>query len=106
MASEKLQRLLDVEKTTEKMHRLVADKDWSAMVLLQDERDKNLKEYDRLPMADAERQVIEVALQRIVVLDEKLRELTEGSLQHLSERIGDFNIYRRAQKAYLQNSGS
>ncbi len=104
--SEKLQRLLDAEKVTEKMYALVADKDWSAMALLQDERDENLKEYDLLPVVDAEQQELQAALQRIVMLDEKLRELTENSLQHLSERIGDFNTYRRAQKAYLQNSGS
>ncbi|MCF6217716.1 MAG: flagellar protein FliT [Gammaproteobacteria bacterium] len=104
--SEKLQRLLDAEKVTEKMYALVVEKEWSAMMLLQDERDKNLKEYDLLPVIDAERQLIQVALQRIVTLDEKLRELTENSLQHLSERIGDFNTYRRAQKAYLQNSSS
>ncbi len=75
------------------------------MALLQDERDNSLKKYDLLPVADTERQELHAVLKRIVVLDDKLRELTENSLQHLSERIGDFNTYRRAQKAYLQNSG-
>ncbi|VAW84398.1 hypothetical protein MNBD_GAMMA18-151, partial [hydrothermal vent metagenome] len=106
MTSEKLQLLLNAEKLTEKMYVLASDENWQEMLVLQDERDHCLKDYDALPVSSSEQQATQVALQRIVKLDKQLRQLTQASLQGLTEKIGDMKVSRQAQKAYLQNSGN
>lgn len=106
MTSEKLQWLLNAEKLTEKMYVLASDENWQEMLVLQDERDSFLKNYDASPLLSSERQAIQSSLQRIVTLDKQLRQLTQVSLQGLTEKIGDMKVSRQAQKAYLQNSGN
>lgn len=106
MISEKLQLLLNAEKLTEKMYALASDENWQEMLLLQDERDHCLKNYDALPVLSSEQQAMQAALQRIVTRDKQLRQLTQASLQGLTEKIGDMKVSRQAQKAYLQNSGN
>lgn len=106
MTSEKLQLLLNAEKLTEKMYVLASDENWQEMLLLQDERDHCLENYDALPVSSSEQQAMQDALQRIVKRDKQLRQLTQASLQGLTEKIGDMKVSRQAQKAYLQNSGN
>jgi len=106
MTSKKLQLLLNAEKLTEKMYVLASDENWQEMLALQDERDHYLKDYDALPVLSSEQQAMQAALQRIVTRDKQLRQLTQASLQGLTEKIGDIKVSRQAQKAYLQNSGN
>ncbi len=106
MISKKLQLLLNAEKLTEKMYVLASDENWQEMLVLQDERDHCLKDYDELPVLSSEQQVMQAALQRIVTQDKQLRQLTQVSLQGLTEKISGMKVSRQAQKAYLQNSGN
>ena len=68
--------------------------------------DNFFKNYDALPLLNSEQQAMQAALQRIVTRDKQLRQLTQASLQGLTEKIGDMKVSRQAQKAYLQNSGN